>query len=296
MDIYSLKTSQLQNEIQAYKQGKFVYIGIPKNALVTHANVFRDAGWQLTSWPELFEEAPADEWTFIAHIQNPHWRHTKGTVEYLYRFWDWREKLNDRRVDPDEIDEQLNAWLYDERNGEAISMMVQGVFDQHTIPMTTLVRSAGIDPWKVNWIPMDHPEHTCESLTNNFLSNNKIPLRVSFEQRRHVANEFKKKNYEMIHNMKLYSLVQTPNPFGSGRSYERHFMTTVLHEDIKLYIEVMDKYGVDLFEFEDPNREEEIAAEGLRISKDFMTKILGYEPDMSPDGAPPDPNEEETDS
>ena len=287
MDIFTFK--DISNEIQAYRQGKFVYIGIPKNALVTHANVFRDAGWEQISWGALFEEAPADQWTFFSHIQNPHIRHTKGTVEYLFRFFDWREKLNDRRADPDAIDELLHDWLHDEKNGEAISMMVQGVFDQHTIPITTLVRSVGIDPWKVNWIPMDHPDYNTESLTNNYLSGNKIPLRVSFEQRRHIANDFKRRSYDLIHNMKLYSLVQTPNPFGGGDSYVKHFMSTVLREDIELYIQVMKSNNVDLYAWEDPNRDEELAKLNLEISQEYMTKVLGYVPDMSPEAAP-DPN------
>ena len=169
-------------------------------------------------------------------------------------------------------------------------MMVQGVFDQHTIPITNLLRDVGIDPWSVNWIPMDHPEHNTESLTNHFLSSNKIPLRVSFEQRRHIANEAKKKCYEIVHNMKLYSLVQTPNPFGAGNHYERHFMSSVMREDIDLYVQVMKKYNVDLYEFEDPNREVELAELNRQISEAYMEKTLGIKPKPRLE---PEPQEEE---
>lgn len=277
MHLYSLKN--LQNEIQAYRQGKFVYIGIPKNALVSHVNIFRDAGWEGITWSDLFEEAPAEEWSFFSHIQNPHTRHTKGVAEYMFRLWDWREKVNDNRQHPDIIDEYLYEWMSDERNGEAVSLMVQSVFDQHTIPITTLLRDAGIDPWKVHWIPMDHPTYNTESLTNNYLSSKKIPLRVSIDQRRHVASDARRKCYEIINNMKQYSLVQSPTPFGQGLHYERHFVTAVMREDINLYVQAMSNYDVDVYQFEDPEKEIKQAALSKRICEAFVFKSLGIPPE-----------------
>ena len=46
--------------------------------LTTHQMFFRETGWEMSSWHEIFEEAPVHQWSFFGHIQNPHTRHTKG--------------------------------------------------------------------------------------------------------------------------------------------------------------------------------------------------------------------------
>ena len=283
MHIYSIHDSK--HELQIWKQGKFVYIGIPKNASITYTMLFREAGWESLAWSELEEIAPLEEWTYFAHIQNPHVRHTKGTVEYLFRFWDWRENFFGRRAHPDIIAEQLLEWMSDEKNGEAVSMMVQGVFDRYTMPITYLLRDAGIDPQKINWIPMDHPEYDTEFLTNDFLSRNKIPLRVSHDQRRYIATPAKRECYQIVDNMKLGSLVQAPTPFGPNDNYVRKFMPFVLGEDINLYAQVMKNYGVDVYELEDKTRDKQIADQQKEISEWYMVKTLGYKisgPDLTP--------------
>ena len=74
------------------KRVDLFYVGIPKNSLTTHKMFFREIGWEMSSWHEIFEEAPVHQWSFFGHIQNPHTRHTKGLAEHIYRLWDWRSK------------------------------------------------------------------------------------------------------------------------------------------------------------------------------------------------------------
>ena len=179
----------MSNETVPIKKGRLVYVGIPKNAWSTHQMFFRETGWEMSSWHEIFEEAPVYQWSFFGHIQNPHTRHTKGLAEHIYRLWDWRSKSQGHKKSPEVLLAEVEKWIKDEENGFAVSLMVQSVYDHHTIPINNLCVDVGIDPYSVAWIPMDHPEFTTEELTNKFLASHNISERISENDRRYVADE-----------------------------------------------------------------------------------------------------------
>lgn len=269
MHSHFYKVKNMSNETVPIKRDRLVYFGVPKNAWSTHQTFFRETGWEMSSWHEIFKEAPVYQWSFFGHIQNPHTRHTKGIAEHIYRLWDWRSKSQGYKKSPEIIFAEVEKWIKDEANGFAVSLMVQSVYDHHTIPIKNLCEDVGIDPYSVAWIPMDHPEFTTEELTNKFLASHNISERISENDRRHVADESKKGIYDVLHDMKFYSLMQTLNPFGGGQHYEKHFMPTVMKYDLELYAKVMKDHGVDVYEFEDPTWQDRVDKQGAYISEQF---------------------------
>ena len=161
--------------VEVLYRDNLVYLPVPKNASTMFVATFRDAGWNAIDLREL----PA-EMVYFGHIQNPHIRHTKGVVEFLYR-----HGLLDI------IDIERFALL-----------LTHGMYDVHTYPISILYPNH----YKItHWIPLDLERNgfNANILTSYFLEKNGVRLKIPKSTIRHASTYQQKDFFKKLSEVKL---------------------------------------------------------------------------------------------
>jgi hypothetical protein len=132
----------------ALRYKNLVYIPVSKNASTSFTFLFE----KTLHWSRILTENIDWENDIVfAHIQNPYNRHIKGTFQFLQQ----NNLLNI-------IDDPKFAFL-----------VSSACFDQHSYPLSYMFNN---HVNQIQWIPLDHPAHSCNCLTVQFLKNNNFLL------------------------------------------------------------------------------------------------------------------------
>lgn len=134
--------------MKAYRYKQLVYIPIYKNAATSHELLFG----KILNWSSfLTEDINWDNDIVFAHISNPYTRHLRGTAQFL-------------------IQHKLESIIDDPRFEKLLS---SGYFDHHSYPLSLMF---GDKVNNINWIPLDHPTISGNTLTSSFLQEHGITI------------------------------------------------------------------------------------------------------------------------
>jgi hypothetical protein len=204
----NLSNRPLSRFIQCFEHQEFVYLGIPKNALITHSTFFKSNGWKPTSFLEAMKNSY--ERKYFGHIRCPHERHTKGLTEYLIR-----------RKYPLSHTEIIKTLFSDHTTAE---MIIMGVYDEHTAPISYMIDTKQLH---IDWIILDHPNLDSETLTNEYFQRNDLDFQIR-NDRKHVSGIQKNLLQQAIRDVKHNS-----------KTYQKLFTSYVLVEDLMMYEEII---------------------------------------------------------
>jgi len=215
-----------------YNRGKFVYLGIPKNGLISFTDFFKRNGWQYVhpntnEFRGIFSPHNIEKNNLImfGSIRDPHSRHIKGLAEQYTRI----AKHNDNAFDLKYKDKLEQVFR---RNNPMVEFFLSSMLDEHTLPVTKMIPSC-VNPYLVNWIPIDHPDHPSEKLMNLFFKENGLNLEMPLDQKRaHVSGGHQKFLQHLI-SARLEE---------KRRYYDRFYTKSLLTEDIRLYDHTMKLY------------------------------------------------------
>lgn len=208
-----------------YRQGKFIYLMIPKNASTTFAEFFEAHHWEKfqLSYNEDYRDC-----IVFGHIQDPGIRHVKGISQYLMNtFVDWEDRVETQLRKLKQLtDDEVYAKL-----------LVSGVFDQHTYPVTAML--AGLKFNDIHWIPMDftmdidpsHPTYLSERLTNMFFKEHQLDIEIAETDRKNIAGRASAQVREIVADM----IRRYPNEHG-------YFTANMLNLDIEIYNKTLQEY------------------------------------------------------
>lgn len=189
-----------------YVYDRFVYIGCPKNGLMTYSTLLEKNGWAKIN---LFEnDLNLDEYVIWAHITDPEHRHTRGVEQYL-------------RMNQDlPMQDPLIA-----------KMLVSGVFDEHTYSLNMMLGK--YLKYNIHWIPLDVTINglSGDDLTNLFFKEHKLDLEVTPADRLNVTVPYFRRVQNLI---KQYKVTYKEN-------YQK-LVKNFLEPDILLYNKVVDQF------------------------------------------------------
>ena len=191
--------------LHACKYANNVYIGAPKNGLISHLTFLHKNGWISGNMNIIAQEENSDQYSYWGHIRNPHKRHTKGIAEFL-----------DRKY----ILEGGSEYVIElfKKNEEMANLAINGLYDEHTYP---LALSLHPNIKKVLWIPLD-TEMKSEVLTNQHMKD--LNLNCKIKNRLNVSRPFHVKLQKLINEIKDQNQV-----------YKSFFTNVILEKDIILY-------------------------------------------------------------
>jgi hypothetical protein len=186
--------------MRAYRYGHLVYIPIYKNAATSYEILFGTIlNWKII----LTETIDWNEDNVFAHITHPYTRHLKGTTQFL-----WQHELTSVIDDP-----RFNRFL------------ISGYFDHHSYPLTQMF---GDKIWKINWLPLDHPTISGDTITCSFLKNQGIDL---FE------NQIPHANVSVPEKKLLFDRIKT---LCEKTNYTNDGLFFLLDDDLLLYKHVLN--------------------------------------------------------
>jgi hypothetical protein len=156
--------------MRAYRNGHLVYIPIYKNAATSYEILFgKILNWEII----LTETIDWDNDTVFAHITHPYTRHLKGTIQFLYQ-----HNLTSVIDDP-----RFNRFL------------ISGYFDHHSYPLTQMF---GDKVWKINWLPLDHPTISGDTITCCFLNKQGVEISEHLTPYKNIGGLAKKSLLDRI--------------------------------------------------------------------------------------------------
>ena len=212
-----------------YNKDNFVYFGIPKNGLISFTEFFKKNGWQYrhpktSEFKSLFDRSNLKNLVLFGSISNPHSRHIKGLTEQYLRV----AKHNDDAFHLSNRDELNNTF---KATNPLVDFFLSSTLDEHTLPITKMIPSV-VDPYKVDWIPIDYPGHPSEELMNLFFKENNLKLEMELNNRKHVSSK----------NAKYLQDLISRRMEGKKQYYDRFYTNSILEDDLKLYDYTMNKY------------------------------------------------------
>jgi len=141
-----------------HPSGKYIYIGIAKNAYTTHTGFLEtQCGWEKqASLYSIVEngtkECKPEELIYFSHIRNPIDRYIKGIARVLPSLYRNNQTLSFERLKT--VDDEL------------LELAFTSFYDHHLTPLFNII-PPNMDPYSINWIPLDHHTHSSEELTNH---------------------------------------------------------------------------------------------------------------------------------
>lgn len=156
-----------------------VYLSIPKHASTFYQDIFLNhLGWKKID----LQDIDWDKDKVFAHIINPMVRHTKGTIQALM---------------------QLNLIKYVD-HPLLQELLPNAIFDYHSQPLVTTI---GRDIcYKIEWIPLDHPEFSGNQLTTIFLRDHGVSIDLNAFPMINISDKFKKDLFNKISKLKSDNL------------------------------------------------------------------------------------------
>lgn len=210
-----------------HPSGKYIYIGIPKNAYSTHT-VFleKQCGWEkqrsLYSISEKgTEEYKPEELIYFSHIRNPIDRYIKGIARVLFALYKNKQTLSFERLKF--------------ADDEILKLIFTSVYDQHLTPLFNII-PPNMDPYSINWIPLDHHTYSSEELTNHIFKKYDLNIIIEKKSRRNVSN---------LEGLELQNFIRSKilNENGEPKKFFNHFYELFLSKDDKLYNHVIDSFN-----------------------------------------------------
>ena len=181
--------------MRAYRNGHLVYIPIYKNAASSHEVLFG----KMLNWEMILTETI--DWsndTVFAHISHPYQRHLRGTVQFLHMH-------------------HLESVIDDSRFNK---FLISGYFDHHSYPLNQMF---GDKMWKINWLLLDHPTVSGDTITCSFLKRQGIDL---------VENQIP---HENISSDKSKLLLNRIKKLCEDNDYTNNGLFFLLDDDLRLY-------------------------------------------------------------
>lgn len=199
-----------------YRKDNYIYLRIPKNGCTTYSMFLESKGWTP------FELSPFEDYSnclLWGHLTDPEVRYAKGLTEYLMM-----------RYNEDEIEYLLSDPV-------ASRLLISGVYDQHTYPITTLLGPHYKLP--IHWIPLDFklysPQHGYElngdGFTNVFFKEHGFNYVITPNDRRKVGSHANQVIRGRVQDLKF-----------THKAHYGDLVVNALNYDIVLYHKIMLEY------------------------------------------------------
>lgn len=201
--------------LQAYRLDNFIYFAVPKNGLMTFTRFFIKNGWESVNLNSMAKDD--NTYIYFSHIRNPHSRHTKGLAQLMHSYFVTYGGIK-------------YAYELLSKDKDLAKLFMGITLDEHTLPISSLLPE-DINPYSIDWIPLDHPNYSSEDLTNRFFKKHGIDLKIELDDRLHVSNPEKRELNNLIDNIK-----------DDVENYKLFFTSGILKKDLVLYDTVIKRY------------------------------------------------------
>ena len=209
-----------------HPSGKYIYIGIAKNAYTTHTGFLEtQCGWEKqASLYSIVEkgtkECKPEELIYFSHIRNPIDRYIKGIARVLPPLYRNDQTLSFERLKS--VDDEL------------LELIFTSVYDHHLTPLFNII-PPNMDPYSINWIPLDHHTHSSEELTNHIFKKYDLNITIEKRNRSNVSNP---------EGLELQKFIRSKifNENGTPKRFFGYFYEMFLSKDVKLYNHVIDSF------------------------------------------------------
>ncbi len=169
------------------QKDNIVYLPAPKNCYT----FFRDELFK-HKWQEIaVEKGIGPETKLFSHSRNPRERFIKGITQILYACYVPIEGANEENLEKIlEKDNPLEYFaLYNDK-------LLTSFNDVHITPIVNY-----LDKYitRITFIPVDHPQYTCNELTNIYFKENNIDIKISeLTRKANKSTKNKLRVYELV--------------------------------------------------------------------------------------------------